>query len=137
MKAFKLFVSVLLTCSFTMLAHAEDMSMSNQSDGEVVLEEEELVWDGIVSFVCLVQNDVYEKTWYGRALLNDGEYETWKAERKDSTLQCLKERKIIPANLCGSLFAINKNTPDDYINKLSIKYKDTLKKLKSLNECEK
>lgn len=133
--------SLILSAMFAVLvltpARAEENFTPNQNDGSAVFEEEEIVWDGIVSFVCMVQNDKYEKTWYGRAIISDGEYDSWKSGQKQSTLACLKEKQFIPARFCGELFSINKNTAEDFISKLSVKHKDTISRLKELNECEK
>ena len=137
MRLNKFLLSMLCCAMFSVPALADQELEPDTNDGQVVFEDGEFVWDGIVSYVCIEQNELYAKTWYGRLVAEGDEYIEWRNQQKQSTLQCLKDKQLLPSRLCGELFTINKNTGEDFISKLYKKHKSTIDNLKVLNQCEK
>lgn len=137
MRMNKILLSMFLVGFLSGNVLAEEEFQPEPTDGQVVYEDGQFVWDGIVAFTCIEQNELYAKTWYGRLVSEGDDYTEWKAAQSPKTLQCLKEKQFIPARLCGELFTINKNTSEDFINKLYIKHKKTIDGMRVLNECDK
>ena len=131
MKKYQLVLSAFMLLSTVCLNAKADEAMANG-----VKYETEFVWDGLVSYVCMIQDDKLKHTWYGDKLLNDGGFDDWKDGRTVKTLSCLKEKQLLPKDLCADMFKINPDSTKDYLDELYEKHKAAIDNLEVLNKCK-
>lgn len=98
--------------------------------------ETEFVWDGLVSYVCMVQDEKFKSSWYGQQLIDDGGFDEWKDALSSKTLSCIKQKQILPKKLCADMFTIKADTGADYLDTVYAKNKAVIDHLDVLNKCE-